>query len=78
MTQADVVAILKEKLKNNITFIDKVIIVCAGRLEREHAEAICNMIEWLDLNLYPTNVMLVYTKSEYLTNDEKEQNLIGE
>ena len=52
-----------------------VFVVCSGRIEREHVEAIKQFMNWLSFKDYKKNFAFIYNKSDGLTEAEKFQNL---
>ena len=52
------------------------VIVCAGRIERPHVDAIKQFMDWLQFKEYKKNFVLIYNKSDLLTEAEKMENLV--
>ena len=50
-------------------------IVCSGRIEKQHAEAVKQFMKWLSYKEYKENFVLVYNKSDLLSPQEKIENL---
>jgi len=67
--------LIKQKLKGNLAHIDRVVIVCAGRIELQQQEAVKQMMDWLQFKKYPENFTFVYNKSDMLTEEEREEAL---
>ena len=62
-------------MKVNLAYIDKVVIVCAGRIEMQHAAAIKQFMEWLSHKDYKENFVLIYNKSDLLSQQQRMENL---
>ena len=75
MTREEVFKIIKDRVEVNVAYVDKVIIVCSGRIEREQVEAIKQCMEWLQFKDFKQNFSFIYNKSEQLTDAEKDDNL---
>ena len=75
MSPRDVLEAIKGSVKVNASYIDKVIIVCSGRIEKGHLDSIKEIMKWLKLEKYQDNVVLVYTKCENMTQSKKEVEL---
>ena len=58
-----------------MAYIDKVVIVCSGRIERPHVEAIKQFMRWLSYSEYKDNFVLIYNKSDLLSAQRKMENL---
>ena len=71
MSPHDVLDAIKGSVKVNASFIDKVIIVCSGRIEKGHLDSINEIMKWLKLENFQDNVALVYTKCENMTQSKK-------
>lgn len=67
----EVVAIVKSFVKSNVQFVDKVVIVCSGRLESTHAVAIQDFMKWLKYKKHQQNFVFIYNKAEDLTEGDK-------
>ena len=75
MTPRAVLEAIKGSVKVNASYIDKVIIVCSGRIEKGHLDSIKEIMKWLKLENYQDNVALVYTKCESMTQGKKSTEL---
>ena len=71
MSPRDVLEAIKGSVKVNASYIDKVIIVCSGRIEKGHLDSIKEIMKWLKLENYQDNVALVYTKCENMNQGKK-------
>jgi len=67
--------LIKEKLNCNMAYIDRVVIVCSGRIELAQQEAIKKFKEWLQFDKYAENFTFIYNKADMLEEDEKEEAL---
>ena len=75
-TPAQVYNMIRTSVKVNIAKIDKVIIVCSGRIESQQAEAIRQFLDWLKYDKYKNHFVFLYNKCESLTEAEKTCNLL--
>lgn len=70
-----VLEVIKSSVKVNVAHIDKVIIVCSGRIEGAHVEAIKQFMIWLSFEKYKLKFCFIYNKSDGLSEEEKMENL---
>ena len=75
MSVKQVLEVIKDSVKTNLVNIDKVIIVCSGRIEKNHEDSIKQFMEWLYFNKYKHNFSFIYNKSDGLSEAEKLENL---
>jgi len=75
LSSDQVLEAIKSSVKINLVKIDKVIIVCAGRIELAHQQAIQQFMEWLQFRDYKDNFVLIYNKSDLLSQAQKMENL---
>ena len=77
MSKTDVYNVIKSSVKVNLAYIDKVVIVCSGRIEGAHVEAIKQFMDWLSYKneKYKKNFCFIYNKSDGLSEGEKMTNL---
>ena len=75
MSSKDVLELIKSSVKVNIAYIDKVIIICSGRIEGAHVEAIKQFMDWLSYVQYKKKFVLIYNKSDGLSEAEKLENI---
>ena len=73
---SEVLSMIQDSVKMNLAHIDKVVIVCSGRIEGVHAKAIKLFMKWLQYDSYKDKFMFVYNKSDGLTTGEKTSNLL--
>jgi len=71
-----VLKIIQNSIKINLINLDKVVIVCSGRIEGDHIKAITNFMAWLKYEKYKKNFVFIYNKCENLTSAEKKKNLL--
>jgi len=71
MTGAEVLSLIKNSVKINTAYIDKVVIVCSGRIENTHVQAIKQVMQWLQFKSYTQKFVFIYNKSDGLTRAEK-------
>jgi len=67
--------LIQQKLKGNFAYIDRVVIVCSGRIERGHQEAIHQFMKWLSFDQYAANFTFIYNKADTVDEEEREQDL---
>ena len=75
MSSTQVLQLIKDSVKINLAYIDKVVIVCSGRIEGAHVEAIKQFMKWLQFERYKQKFVFIYNKSDGLSEAEKENNL---
>jgi len=71
MTGTEVLSLIKNSVKINFAYIDKVVIICSGRIENTHVQAIRQVMEWLQFKSYTQKFVFIYNKSDGLTRAEK-------
>ena len=74
LSTEDVYNVVKDSVKANMVYIDKVVIVCYGRIQKDHKDSIGKFMEWLKCTKYKTN--FVYNKQEGIPTAERSQHLI--
>ena len=75
MTEEEVFSLIKEKLESNLFHIDRVVIVCSGRVEICHQEAMKNFMRWLKYKEYKRNFTFIYNKCDMIEEDKRLDNL---
>ena len=70
-TEDEVFSMIKSSLELNLAKIDKVLIVCSGRIENHHAAAIKQFMQWLQYDKNKKRFCFIYNKSDMLTEGEK-------
>ena len=76
MSATDVFNAIKGSVKVNLTYIDKVVIVCSGRIEKPHSDSIKQFMRWLHFEDFKGQFVFVYNKSDPLSLEEKTNNLL--
>ena len=66
---------IKSSVQSNITYIDKVLIICSGRIESVQVKAIKQCMNWLSYNDHKENFCFIYNKCDELKETEKLENL---
>jgi len=67
---------IKSRIELNLAKIDKVVIVCSGRIEKQHADMIKQFMKWLHYTKYKKRFCFIYNKSDQLKEEEKTRNLL--
>ena len=75
MTKEQVFGYIKDKLKVNLLHIDRVVIMCSGRLEDDHQTEIKNFLTWLKYKEYRTNFLIIYNKCDGMEEGKRLINL---
>ena len=75
MSSRQVLQLIKDSVKINLAYIDKVVIVCSGRIEGAHVEAIKQFMKWLQFEKYKQKFVFIYNKSDGLSEAKKVNNL---
>ena len=75
MSSMEVLEVIQSSVKINMAYIDKVIIICSGRIEGAHVEAIQQFMGWLSYEKYKQKFVLIYNKSDGLSESEKLENI---
>lgn len=75
LTAAEVVSIVKGFIQTNDVILHKVVIVCAKRIERDHALAISQFLGWLKYSQNQGNFVFVYNQAENLDDAERNEAL---
>lgn len=71
----EVYNVVKDSVKANMIFIDKVIIVCYGRIQNDHKESIGKFMEWMNYNGHKKNFVFVYNKEEGVPTADRSKHL---
>lgn len=75
MSKEKVYNAIKDRVKANVVEIDKVLIICAGRIENVQVSAIKDCMKWLQFDQNREKFSFIYNKSECLSEIEKYKNL---
>jgi len=76
LTAKEVFSIVRDSVKVNLAHLDKVIICCSERMEADHKKSIMQFMDWLKYKKYRANFGFFYTKSDGLSEGEKQDNLL--
>ena len=71
MSEEEVFNVIQQKLDINLFHIDWVVIVCSGRIETYHQQAIKKFMCWLQYSKYKPNFLFIYNKCDGM--DEGQQ-----
>lgn len=66
-----VVKLVKGFIKANMMYLDKVVVVCAGRLPREQSDAIKKFMCWLQYSKHQQEFVFLYNQAEELNHTER-------
>ena len=75
MSETEVITYVKDKLKDNLMHIDKVVFVCSGRLEKTHQDSITQFMKWLKYDSFKRNFAFVYNKCDGMDEGRRLENL---
>jgi hypothetical protein len=75
MSSTDVLDVIKASIKVNLTYVDKVVIVCSGRIERAHSDSIKQFMKWLSFTEYMDKFVFVYNKADTQSLETRVSNL---
>ena len=75
MQKNEVFNLIKDKLRISLLHIDRVVIVCSGRLEKNHQIEIKQFMKWLRYKEYVTNFALIYNKCDGMEEGKALKNL---
>ena len=75
MSSTQVLEVIKSAVTINMAYIDKVIIICSGRIEGAHVEAIKQFMSWLSFEKYKQKFVFIHNKSEGFSEAEKLENI---
>jgi len=76
LTPKEVFSLVRDSVKVNLAHIDKVIICCSERMEADHKKSIIQFMDWLKYKKHMANFGFFYTKSDGLSEGEKQDNLL--
>ena len=76
MNADDVLNAIQGTVKVNLTYIDKIVIVCSGRIEKCHSESIKQFLDWLNFKNYRDKFVFVYNKADMQSQDDRINNLL--
>jgi GTP-binding protein EngB required for normal cell division len=67
----EVLRVVKGFIKTNVLAVNKVLIVCSGRIESEQAAAIKNIMKWLGYSKHKSEFVFLYNKAESISEAER-------
>ena len=67
MSPEDILEAIKMSVKVNMTHIDKVVVVCSGRMEQAHTESINKLLQWLNFTKNRDKFVFIYNKSDLMS-----------
>ena len=77
-TPKQVLDVIKSSVKVNVCHIDKVVVVCSGRIEGQHAAAVQQFMKWLQYKKNRNQFVFVYNKADHCdSEEEKMENVKG-
>ena len=77
-TPKQVMQVIKSSVKVNLCHIDKVVVVCSGRIEANHVQAIQQFLKWLQYKKHKNQFIFVYNKADHCDSEEqKVENVTG-
>ena len=77
-TSKQVLNVIKSSVKVNLYHIDKVVVVCSGRIESNHVQAIQQFLKWLRYKKNRSQFVFVYNKADHCdSEEEKQENVVG-
>ena len=77
-TPKQVLDVIKSSVKVNMCHIDKVVVVCSGRIEGHHVQAIGQFMKWLEYKKHRDQFVFVYNKADHCdSEEEKIENVAG-
>ena len=75
-TGTQVYDIIKNSVETNLMHIDKVVVVCSGRIQNTHIEAIKQFMKWLKYTQHKNKFAFIYSKCDGQTEHKKSINLL--
>jgi len=76
LTPKEVERMIRQSIHNNFIHLDKIVIVCSGRIENGHKAAIQQFMDWFRYPANWGNFALVYGKCDGLSQDERAQGIM--
>ena len=70
-TPKQVLDVIKSSVKVNVCHIDKVVVVCSGRIEGQHAQAVQQFMKWLKYKKHRNQFVFVYNKADHCDSEEE-------
>jgi len=76
LTPTQVQRMIRESVKNNFIYLDKIVFLCSGRIEPGHKSAIQKFMEWFKYHAYGNNFVLVYGRCDGLSQEDRQQGIM--
>jgi hypothetical protein len=76
-TSDEVYDMISKSVNTRMAYIDKVIIVCSGRIEKTKADAIKKFMRWMEYPTHKKNFVFVYNKCDGMSDAEREHSLVS-
>jgi hypothetical protein len=76
-TSDEVYDMISKSVNTKMAYIDKVIIVCSGRIEKTTADAIKQFMRWMEYSTHKKNFVFVYNKCDGMSDAEREHSLVS-
>ena len=77
MSPSQVLAAIQSSVRVNLSYIDKLVVVCSGRLEQGHVDSIKQFLSWLNYEKYRRKFVFVYNKADQMSLADRQNNLLG-
>ena len=71
----DIALMIKNQIKSKHLKIDRVLILCYGRIQKTHITEIRRMLEWLDYQNHKENFIFLYNKADQVDEENRSKNL---
>ena len=68
---------IQKSVNTKMAFIDKVVIICSGRIEKTTADAIKQYMSWMEYQTHKKNFVFIYNKCDDMTEADKEESLLA-
>eukprot|EP00931_Biecheleriopsis_adriatica_P094121 TRINITY_DN67801_c0_g1_i1.p1 TRINITY_DN67801_c0_g1~~TRINITY_DN67801_c0_g1_i1.p1 ORF type:complete len:532 (+),score=95.59 TRINITY_DN67801_c0_g1_i1:59-1654(+) len=75
LSPKEALAVIKDKVKLNFLHIDRVIVMCSGRVEGIHVECAKKIMGWLKYHEHELNFTFIYGKADMVRENMRETNL---
>ena len=70
-TPKQVLEVIKSSVKVNLCHVDKVVIVCSGRIETHHVQAVRQFMKWLQYKNHRNQFIFIYNKADHCDSEEQ-------
>ena len=68
---------ISKSVNTHMAFIDKVIIICSGRIEKSTADSIKQFMDWMEYETHQKNFVFVYNKCDEMSDAERDHSLVS-